>query len=137
MAIHTLRAPGALDRFRNQKDNLGSWPNSLELEDDPIGELSVEAGPWIVEWCSTGEQKGVFLVDTLNCYIRRNLGVFIGAEDAKEITPWIILGVFRTSTEAREYLNLLQGNSQCNEKWRNLPGSSHQLTDCHGNHPRQ
>jgi hypothetical protein len=116
MGTHALLTTGALDRFRNQKDNLGRWPNSQALEDDPIGELSVDAGPWIVEWCSVSEQKGVFLVDTLNCYIRRNFSVFIGAEDAKDITPWIILGVFRTSTEAHKYLHLLQEHSQCNEK---------------------
>jgi hypothetical protein len=121
MDTYTLLATGALDRFRNQKDNLGKWPNSLDLADDPIGELSVDAGPWIVEWCSRGEQRGVFLVDTLNCYIRRNLSVFIGAEDAKDITPWIILGVFRTSTEAHKHLNLLQEYSQSNENMAHSP----------------
>lgn len=71
-------------------------------------ELSASVGPWVVEWCSMGDQKGTFHIDTLNTAIRNNIDVFLGTATARYSTPWIILGVFRTSREADKYLDHLE-----------------------------
>jgi len=71
-------------------------------------EFSASVGPWVAEWCSTGDQKGTFHIDTLKTSITSNIDVFLGIGTARYITPWIILGVFRTSREAGKYLDHLQ-----------------------------
>jgi 5-methylcytosine-specific restriction endonuclease McrA len=71
-------------------------------------ELSKSVGPWVVQWCCTGEQKGTFHIDTLGCAIRSNLGVYAGIHAARYVSPWIILGVVPTASEASRLADMLR-----------------------------
>lgn len=75
---------------------------------DWVMDESIALGPWVAEWCSMGDQKGTFHVDTLRMTIRHNIDVFVGAKQAQHITPWIILGIFRTQREAHDYIDHLE-----------------------------
>lgn len=63
---------------------------------------------WVVEWCSTGEQKGTFHIQGLGDTVRANLGVFLGQAAARYASPWLIVGVFQSADEAHEFTNKLQ-----------------------------
>lgn len=93
MAIDFLSETNEQERERYQR------------EDD---ERSASVGPWVAEWCSYGDQKGIFHVDTLRSAIVHNNEVFLGIRKAEHIAPWLILGVFRTTREASEFLNKLR-----------------------------
>lgn len=81
----------------------------MDMEDfSTEDDLSVSVGPWVVEWCSMGDQKGTFHVDTLRTAVRQNIDVFLGQVTARYSTPWIILGVFRSAREASKYVDHLE-----------------------------
>lgn len=63
---------------------------------------------WVVEWCSSGDQKGIFHIQNLGDTLRTNLGVFFGIAAARYASPWIIVGVFASADEAHEFSTKLQ-----------------------------
>lgn len=58
---------------------------------------------WVVEWCSTGEQRGKFHVLQIEDLIRTNVQVFSGARAAKYNERWIVVGAFYTHEKALEW----------------------------------
>jgi hypothetical protein len=67
-----------------------------------MDELSRKLGPWTVEWCCRGEQKGLFHIDTLKDHIKRNLRTYAGMHEAEHVSAWIIIGITETSAEAQQ-----------------------------------
>lgn len=63
---------------------------------------------WVVEWCSTGEQRGQFNVTTLDDVVRTNTQVFSGTRAAKYNERWIIVGAFYTAEKAQEWVEILR-----------------------------
>lgn len=63
---------------------------------------------WIVEWCSTGEQRGQFNVSTLDDIVRTNMQVFSGTRAAKYNERWITVGAFYEAEKAHEWVEMLR-----------------------------
>lgn len=64
-------------------------------------------GPWIIEWCCSGDQRGLFNIDSLRAHIERNCDVFLGHESPRFITSWIVMGIFPSQAEASRYCDQL------------------------------
>lgn len=77
-----------------------------------------DEGPFVLEWCSMGEQKGTFHIDTLAATVKRNLYVFTGQSPARYTSPWLIVGVFATNEEAHQYCDHLQAYQAQNPAWQ-------------------
>jgi hypothetical protein len=71
-------------------------------------ELSKQLGPWTVEWCCRGEQKGLFHVDTVGDHIKRNLRTYMGVHPAEHVSAWIILHIAPTQDEAHKFIESLR-----------------------------
>lgn len=73
-----------------------------------MDEIDKQVGPWTVEWCSTGDQRGTFHIDTLNRTVERNTRQFLNIGKARQAGAWIIVGVFPTGKEASEFCRKLR-----------------------------
>jgi hypothetical protein len=76
-------------------------------------DITYAVGPWVVEWCARGTQRGLFHVDTLNSTVKRNIDRFLGKYQHAE--DWILLGVFSSASEAGKFcrsLNELQDSGR-------------------------
>lgn len=62
---------------------------------------------WIVEWCSTGEQRGRFNVAEIDDIVRTNMQVFSGTRAAKYNERWIMVGAFYNQDKAQEWVETL------------------------------
>ena|SRR3990167_4156035 len=71
-------------------------------------QFSEDTGSWTLEWCSMGDQKGLFHIDTIRSLCRKNMGVFLEQGTARYTTPWIMLGVFDTIMEASDLAKILR-----------------------------
>jgi 5-methylcytosine-specific restriction endonuclease McrA len=81
--------------------------NDMIEDDFESQDGSRAVGPWTVEWCSMGEQKGKFHVDTLRSVVRKNSRTFMGEHEPRYVSPWILMGVFPTAMEASQYCQFL------------------------------
>jgi hypothetical protein len=71
-------------------------------------ELSKSVGPWTVEWCCRGDQRGLLHVDTLRHHIERNQQTYMGAFPAENVSSWIIVGITETAVEAHKLADSIQ-----------------------------
>jgi 5-methylcytosine-specific restriction endonuclease McrA len=65
-------------------------------------------GPWVVEWCSMGEQKGLFNIDSLRTHITKNIDTFLGLHEPRYVSPWIVIGIYPTISDAGKYCDRFQ-----------------------------
>ena len=110
MDLEALWKNGVFDRYADENDNLGRVVKTPKPELVFMQNVDEERGPWVLEWCCIGDQKDLFHIYTLDDHIRRNFEALLGITDAQYIASWIILGVFRTHTEANQYYRLIREN---------------------------
>lgn len=70
-------------------------------------QFSEDTGPWVVEWCSMGDQKGLLNIETISSVCSKNMDVFFGKYEARYISPWITMGVFKTIMDAGDFADKL------------------------------
>lgn len=59
--------------------------------------------PWVVEWCCSGGQRGLFHIQNLSGAIKSNRKFFSG----RAADPWLIIGVFDNAEGAYTFSDTL------------------------------
>jgi hypothetical protein len=63
---------------------------------------------WIVEWCSSGDQRGQFRVTQLGDILRTNMQVFSGVRPPRFAERWLIVGAFDSGEAAESWSEKLR-----------------------------